>query len=255
VTNVWVALMAMRAQAREMRGNPIPLILGIVQPVVFLVIIVEAAPVPPAEQGTDLVVGVALTALWASTIWSAGAILRADVHRGSLALAVTGVRSPAVVFLGRCTGAILRVSAAIAASTAVTAVVLGLPMRAGRPLVMLLGLVLVLMSATALGMLLSCLFLVTRHASAWSAALMYPVFIISGMIVPLRLIPAGLRYASLVISLRWAAEFLTAAADGRVSWSSLAALVGLTALYYVVALAAFHRLLQRARLTGTIDHG
>lgn len=255
MTNVWVWLLAVRTQFRAMRGSPVALILGIVQPVVFLVIVAESAPALPVEQGTTLVVGVVLTALWASTIWSAGGILRADLQRGNLALIAVGVRSPAIVLLGRCAGAILRIAPVITGSTIVTALALGLPLHVGRPLVLLLGLVLVVVSAIGLGVLLSCLFLVTRHAIMWAAALMYPVFIISGMIVPLHLIPAGLRAFSVVISLRWAAEFLAAAAAGHVSWSSLGAMVGLTVLYFCVGLAVFRRLLNRARQEGTIDHG
>jgi ABC-2 type transport system permease protein len=83
---------------------------------------------------------------------------------------------------------------------------------------------------------------------------MYPVFIVSGMIIPLDLIPAGLREISRVISLRWAAEFLAEAAGGTLSLSSLAALIGLTCAYFTVALTAFRALVHRARREGTMDH-
>src|SRR5690348_7355157 len=102
----------MRTQMRAMRGSPAAVILGVVQPVVFLVITARATPVLPVEQGMRLVVGVTLTALWASTIWSAGTILRVDLHQGSLALCVVGVRPPFVVFLGKCAGAILQIGRA-----------------------------------------------------------------------------------------------------------------------------------------------
>jgi ABC-2 type transport system permease protein len=237
-----------------MRGSPVALILGIVQPVVFLVIAAEAAPVRSAQRGSELVVGVALTALWGSTIWTAGAVLRGDLQQGTLARWSIAVCPPAVVFLGKCVGAVARSTVAVAFSTALTAAALRLPMQAHRPLVMLLGAVLALSSAIALGMLLSCLFLVTRHANAWSAALMYPVFIVSGMIIPLDLVPPALRGVSAAISLRWAAEFLGEAARGRMSWPALAALVGLTGVYFLVALAAFRTLLRRARQQGTMEY-
>jgi ABC-2 type transport system permease protein len=254
LANAWVALGAMRAQNRAMRRSPFAVILGVVQPVVFLAVSSTASTVSP-EQSARLVIGVGLTALWGSTIWSAGSILRDDRAQGTLARSLTGLRSPSVVFLGKCLGATIRVTVIITVSTTVTAALLGFALPVQRPDLVLAGIVLVVLSGTGLGMLLSCLFLVTRHATAWSAALMYPVFIVSGMMIPLEYIPPGLRGVSAVISLRWAAEFLATSGAGTPVWSTFAALVLLTASYFVVALLAFRSFLHRARRDGTLDYG
>lgn len=253
MADIWAAVLAMRTQSRAMRGSPLGLILGVVQPVVFLLITAGTQRASTVQRSTELVIGVGLTALWGSTIWSAGGILRSDRFQGTLARSLTTVRSVSAVFLGKCVAATARMAGAISVSTVAAAVVLGLPLRVRQPGWMLLGFALVVLSATGLGTLLSCLFLVTRHATAWSAALMYPVFIVSGMIIPLEMIPTGLRPVSLVISLRWGAEFLVTAANGDRSSTALAALVGLTCLYFAVALTAFRWLLHRGRREGTLD--
>jgi ABC-2 type transport system permease protein len=252
--NTWVMLAAMGTQTRSMRGSPIAVILGVVQPVVFLIVATAAGEALPARASTQLVIGVGLTALWGSTIWSAGGILRGERASGTLARAVTGYRSPSVVFLGKCLGATVRITAFVTISTIGAAALLGVPLRARHPGWMLVGFVVVVLSGTALGMLLSCLFLVTRHAAAWSALLMYPVFIISGMMIPQYLIPVELRWPSTLISLRWAAEFLAAAASGAPAWPALAMVAALTCLYFATALATFRWLLRRARQEGTLDH-
>jgi ABC-2 type transport system permease protein len=251
--NAWVMLAAMGTQARSMRGSPVAAVLGIVQPAVFLIVAVRAGQALSAPAATRVVIGVGLTALWASTIWSAGGILAADRASGTLARTVTGLRSPSIVFLGRCLGATVRIATFVAVSTIGGAVLLGVPVQARQPGWMLVGAVVVLLSGTALGMLLSCLFLVTRHAAAWSALLMYPVFIVGGLMIPQDLIPVELRGLSTLISLRWAAEFLATSAFGAPSWPALAKLVGLTCGYFVAALIVFRWLLLRARQNGTLD--
>jgi len=255
VDNAWVLLAAMRTQSRSMRGSPIAVILGVVQPVVFLVVALKAGQHLSARASTQVVIGVGLTALWGSTIWSAGGILTADRGSGALAATVTGVRSPTLVFLGKCLGATARSTAVIAVSTVTAVLVLGVPILVRQPGWMLAGLSVVILSSTALGMLLSCLFLVTRYAAAWAALLMYPVFIVGGLIIPQDLIPGQLRWLSSLISLRWAAEFLATSAFDEPSWPAFIYLAGLTCGYVVVAVATFRRLLRRSRRKGNLEHG
>jgi ABC-2 type transport system permease protein len=255
VDNAWVLLAAMRTQSRSMRGSPIAVILGVVQPVVFLVVALKAGQHLSAHATTQVVIGVGLTALWGSTIWSAGGILGGDRDTGALAATVTGVRSPSLVFLGKCLGATVRSTVVIAVSTVTTVLVLGAPVLIRQPGWMLAGLLVVILSGTTLGMLLSCLFLVTRYAAAWAGLLMYPVFIIGGLIVPQDLIPVQLRWLSSLISLRWAAEFLATSAFGQPHWSALRYLTGLTGGYVAAAIVTFRWLLRRARRRGNLEYG
>jgi ABC-2 type transport system permease protein len=159
------------------------------------------------------------------------------------------------VFLGKCLGATARSTAIIAVSTVTTVLVLGVPILVRQPGWMLAGLLVVILSGTTLGMLLSCLFLVTRYATAWAALLMYPVFIVGGLIIPQSLIPVQLRWLSSLISLRWAAEFLATSAFGKPSWPAFLYLAGLTCGYVVLAVITFRWLLRRARLKGNLEHG
>ena len=69
----WVVLAAASMQIRSRRGSPIAVILGVVQPVVFLVVALRAGHELSARASTQVGIGVGLTALWSSTIWSAAA--------------------------------------------------------------------------------------------------------------------------------------------------------------------------------------
>ena len=94
---------------------------------------------------------------------------------GTLARCVSGVWSPYLVLLGKSLGATVTSVGAILVSTGVTAAALGLPLSVSHPGWIVVSLVVLVCSGTALGALVSCLFLVTRNGLIWSHALMYPV--------------------------------------------------------------------------------
>jgi ABC-2 type transport system permease protein len=245
---LWVVLASARMQVQDMRANQPGIVLGVVQPVVLLVVLLRYRELDTAAA-TRIAGGVALTALWASTIWTAGGILRREVFQGTLAANVTSVRPAYLVLLGKSLGATLRSGVVILATTAVTVAVLRAPVRLEASWWVAIGVAGALASATALGMLLACLFLLTRYGAQLSSALMYPVMILGGMLIPPDVLPAAVRWMSGLISLRWATELLAAGPGPR----ALAALGALTAAYFVLAVWAFGRVVDVARAEGTLD--
>ncbi|MFI6231616.1 ABC transporter permease [Micromonospora echinospora] len=250
---LWVLFSSLRLQTRLMRGSPFALLLGVVQPVVLLAVTVGANDQLTAEATTRFTVGVVMMAFWGATIWTAGGILQFEVHAGTLRANVTSTRSPQVILLGKCLGASLYTLPMIVVTTIVTVLLLGAPLRAERPGLLLLGLLLVAVSGTGLGMLLSCLFLLTRHGNHWSSALMYPIYILGGFMIPIDLLPEGVRWISTVVSLRWATDFLTAAAAGRFAAGSLAVMVALTVGYFALGWYALRQIIRRAKREALLD--
>lgn len=250
----WVLWDCSRMQARELAGHPLALIIGVVQPAVFLLVTMgfDSSKLGPA-QATRLAVAVVLTSLWASTVWMAGGILHRELELGTLAANVASVHPGFLVLLGKSLGATVRTVAGILAAAGVTVVLIGAPIRVERPGLLALGLVTVVISGTALGMLLSCLFLVTPYGMHLSSALMYPIFILGGMMIPAEFLPEPLRMVSALISLHWAQEFLTGASLGHAYIGAYLIMLGLTVGYFVIAVWTFNRLVDRARRGGTLE--
>lgn len=248
----WAVWTALRTEQRSMRGSPLVVIGAAVQPVVFLVVTMGTRS-PGAAGATSLVFAVMLTAMWSSTVWMAGGVLRRERTYGTLARCVSGVHGPQLVLLGKSFGATLYSTAVILLSTGVTVAALGVPIRVDHPLWVLVALATAIASGTALGMLLSCLFLLTEHGLAWSSALMYPVFIVGGLLIPHGILPFWLRWVSAGVSLRWIHQFLTGAASGTVDLTQLGVAVALTVLYGAIAAWALGRAVDQARRKGTLD--
>lgn len=249
---LWVVWTSLRTEQRHMRGSPLVVIGGAVQPVVFLLITSKTTD-PTPDRVTWLVSAVVLTSLWSSTVWLAGGVLRRERTFGTLARCVTSVHSARLVLFGKSLGATMFCMAAILASVTVTVLALGERLRLLNPALLVVGVLVTALSGTALGMLVACLFLLTRHGLIWSSALVYPVFILGGLLIPRSALPVSLRWIPDLVSLQWIHGFFTDAAAGRASLAPLAIAAGLTVCYYVVALTSLDRAIDAARRKGSLD--
>lgn len=197
--------------------------------------------------------GCGVLALWSCAIWQTGLILREELAHGTLPGILTRQSGLGVVLFGKTIGTALRCALLIALTIGCVGLFIGEPLRVVNVGSFVLVAIATFASALVLGALLSCLFLLTAAAMRIAEALVYPMSLLGGMIVPIELLPNWLRPVPDVISLRWATELLTAAAEGRpqsaVAWACLCATTG---AYAVLARWAFRTVLHRARERGTL---
>jgi ABC-2 type transport system permease protein len=253
--NLRIGAESARMQVLLVRGHPMVPLSTIVQPAVFLVIFLgRPGPARPAERAVT-VIAVLLTCMWGATLWAAGGTLRREVADGTLARNLTGVSDPRLVIGGKCLGSTLLVLGLLSCTAGVTAALTGIRLSPGGALLLIPGLVLVAASGTALGFLLCSVFVLTRHAVHVTAALMYPIFILGGLLIPIRLIPWPLAWLSHLISLYWINQFLDSAAAGTFNPRAAALALVLTAGYFWAGSLLFTRVIDRARRKGTIDLG
>jgi ABC-2 type transport system permease protein len=252
LTGAWVVWTALRAEQRGMRTRPMVVVVAIVQPVALLAIVAGTRDMTPAEANT-IVSAVVLTAVWTATVWTAGGVLRRERTYGTLVRTVTSAYSPSLMVFGRSLGATLFSLLGILASSAAVVVWLRLPVVVPDPGWLLAGLLVVVASGTALGMLLACLFLVTRHGLAWSGALIYPVFIAGGLLVPPQMLPEWLRWIPATLSLHWIHEFIVGITSGSAPIRSLVVAIALTLGYAVAAVICLRAAVNVARRRGTLD--
>ncbi|GAA3784115.1 ABC transporter permease [Streptomyces phyllanthi] len=203
-----------------------------------------------AEQ---IQLGCGVLALWSCAIWQTGLILREELWHGTLPGILTRRTGLGTVLLGKTIGTALRCALLIVLTIACVGLLTGAPLRIAHPGVFLLATAATFCSALVLGALLSCLFLLTPAAMRIAEALVYPMSILGGMIVPVDMLPVWLRFVPDVISLRWATQLLTAAAEGHpqsaVAWVLL---VTTTGVYAALAWWSFRTVLHRARKRGTL---
>jgi ABC-2 type transport system permease protein len=226
-------------------------VLGVIQPAVLLC--VTLGPITDTRTASRVVLAAMLMAVWNATVWNGASILRLERAEGVLAAGLFSRRSSLLVLVSKSLGSCLLSVASILATVTAALLVLRQPIQVQRVAPAALGLLVVVASGTAMGTLLSCVFLVSRFGSQISGALMYPVFLLGGLLIPITTIPPPLRWLSWGLSLRWAMDFLMSCVGGTLDPRALGVAVLLTAVYAVLSVVALRRVLRSARVAGTLD--
>ncbi|AEY85872.1 MULTISPECIES: ABC transporter permease [Streptomyces] len=228
-------------------------LLGIIQPAVLLSVTVGRTHRTGEAEATSAVVGILLVGFWSFTVWASAGILQRDRADGTLAACLTGARDFRLVLIGRSLGASLVSGLLIIVTLACGLVVLRQPIAVASPLWTLAGLAALFVSGLVMGAALACVYLLSRSGPQISSALMYPVFLLSGLLTPLTWLPVPLRPLSGLISLHWAREFLVGASSGTPRPGALAMVLVLTAGYAIAGGYAYRRVGDRVRAKGTLD--
>jgi ABC-2 type transport system permease protein len=241
-----------RLQIREFLGRPLAVVVAVVQPAAFVLLVLFAAPDQPPDVEAARVAGVGLLGVWATSVWSAGMMLAQDRWEGTLAAVLFTARQPFTVLIGRSFGGALAGVAAILASIVTTLASIG---ELGGPtsLALLLLLPLAVLSATAIGTLVATLFIRSRSADRIAEVVLYPVFVCSGVLLPLRMFPAWLRPVSWVLPLYWADRVLRSGSAGRLALGAVVVLVAMSAAYTLAGAWIFRRVVATGRERGNLD--
>jgi ABC-2 type transport system permease protein len=238
-----VLLAAARMQVLVVRGHPVVPLATVVQPLVFYVIATSGTGAHSPAKLVAVLVAVLLTSL-------------REVADGTLGRNLTSVTDARLVVIGKCLGSTLLILALLACTGVTLALFSGLTIRLGSLPWLLAGFLLVTVSGTVMGFAMCGIFALTRHANHVTSALTYPLFILSGLMIPASLLPASLAWLSRLISLYWADRFIDAVVDGdRLPWKALLGAAALTPVYLLAGNLIFGRIVHRARVNGTIDLG
>ncbi len=252
IGTIGVIVAGARMQFRESRGDWLAPVLCILQPTALTVALVNGSQT--RADRTAVLVGAVLTSLWSALVWGAGGLLRRDQYQGTLGAVITAGPQPAsLVLLARTLGSAARSVSAVCATGLVLAVCLHIVPSSAELLPLAVGLLVATTTGAALGQLLACLFLVSRHSQHLSSALLYPVHLLGGLIVPVHLLPVWLRWPSTLFSLHWVDQFLVVGLRGGVALGALAAASALTCGYALLGLLMFARIQTRSRRGEGLD--
>lgn len=251
--SIAVLLICARMQIIELKSTWVVIAIAVIQPVAFLLIALVPSADRSASAATPIVLGVALSVSWSATAWGAASVLRRERAMGTLARALAGLVDARLIVLGKGLGASVASTVAGLLVVAVAVLALRQPIRLDNPGCLLLGLLVLFASGSAVGLLIGSVFVLSRYGGQISAILVYPVLLLGGMLVPLSYLPAPVRALSWVFSLRWLQQFLASSAHGSPDWPALVVAVLLTAGYALAGAALFSVVARKARRDGTIS--
>ncbi|NUP15826.1 MAG: ABC transporter permease [Streptomyces sp.] len=244
---LFVAYECGRMQYRLAGRHPMMIVGNVVQPVALLLLVVQRAEQSHRAAG-DLVVAVLLTSFWSGIVWTAGGILRRDQTTATLGATLLNARDGRLVLVGRCLGVTVVSVCVLIVTGAVIPPVRGIAVELPPLPWLVAGIVGLIVSGTCLSVLLACVFLAVRHGTHVTSALIYPVLVLGGLLIPPSMVPDWLEWPAWFVSLSWIRTFMI---EQDLRAGAMAVVV--TCAYAVAGSYGFNRVLVLAQRRGTLE--
>ena len=241
---VWVGLVL---RVREFSVSRWFILMAVIQPVIFATIafyLFQAGGKP----GTLLyaALGAGMMGIWSSTLFGSGGALQWNRWQGTLELLV-GSPPPFIVVLLP-----LTLATSVTGAYSLLATLLwgrlfyGVPLHFAHPLAFALAVPAAVLALGLMGLLMASSFVLYRHANALSNLLEYPIWIATGLLFPIALLPGWVRPISWVLAPTWGIQAIrNAALGGGAVWPPVAMCVAIAVVYFFLA-GVFLRIFERA---------
>lgn len=255
ISDSWLAVrISALAEIRAQCAGPMLFINGIIGPATYLGLGKGIATRPGLDA--HLLWGALVMSIWGATVWAAGGVLRRERSQGTLLRLVSSYTNPYLILWAKSLGAAVVTSVLATSATLALAPALHMKVDLGNLGVVFAAIVLLIFSSSALGTLLASLLIVTRHGVEWSSFLMFPVFTLGGLLVPAAMLPGVLALVPNLLSLHFVHKMLLANSHhAPIDVGTLGMIVALTCGYLVIGYVLFHRCIQRAKKTATLELG
>jgi ABC-2 type transport system permease protein len=231
---------------------------AVVQPVIFATIAFFLFQVGGDAAGEQTLLfaalGTGMMGVWSTTLFGGGGAIAWQRWEGTLELLVSAPRRYDLTLLGQTLATTTFGFYSMIATIAWGVLLFGMPLEANFPLMLPLALLAAIIGLGVMGMLLGTTFVLYRHANALSNLLEYPVWIVTGMIVPLALLPGWLGPLSWVLVPTWGMEAIRGAAIGAdPPWLAIVMCLVLAVVYYVAARRILVYVIDKARRDATLN--
>ena len=229
-------------------------ILGVLYPLFFATIaffMFRAGDDPKPLLYASL--GAAVMGIWSTTSTSAGSAMARERWHGTLELLVAAPTHFALVLLP-VTIAMASIGIYSMVATLLWGwLVFGIDLQILHPVEFVLAVPATVLSIGALGFLLAVAFVRFRQAWALGNMLEYPVWLVSGFLVPLSLFPGWVRPISWILAPTWGINAIREAALGGAPLDDILMATLLGGVYTVAGIVLVNRALKAARARATLS--
>jgi ABC-2 type transport system permease protein len=229
-------------------------LVSVIQPIIFATIAFymhEAG----ARQGSLLYValGAGLMGMWSATLFGSGGAIQWQRWQGTLELLI-GAPPRFIFTMVPLTLATASIGLYAVVGTLVWGRLLfGMPLELAHPLAFVVALPATTIALGLLGLVMASTFVLYRHASAFSNLLEYPVWLVSGLLVPLSLLPGWVEPISWLLAPTWGVRAVREAALGGNPWPEIAMCLLLSGAYLAVGALAMGNFERLARSRATLS--
>lgn len=228
----------------------------LIQPLVIATLALWMLGESGAEAVVFVVVGSGMTGLWSSLLFVSGNSLNVERWTGTLEM-IVGQPTPIewVVFGKNLANVAQSLGSMIIAYT-LASLLFGYRIEILHPLLFIASLALAILAFVSFGLVISPVFLMNPGVQGWQNAMEFPVYILSGFLFPIALLPGWTTPVSYLLPPYWAARALHGASSGGAAVEEIlfgwGMLILFSAGYWMLARWLFGRMLEKVRKEATI---
>jgi ABC-2 type transport system permease protein len=231
------------------------LLVAILQPIIFASI--AFFMFESGQQGGTLLyaaLGAGLMGIWSSTLFGSGGSIQWQRWQGTLELCVAAPARFIWIMLPLTLATASIGLYSIVATLLWGRIFFGMPLELAEPWLFALALPVTIVSLGLLGLLLASTFVLYRNANAFSNLLEYPVWLVTGMLVPISLLPGWATWISWVLAPTWGIEAIrNAALGGGEVWPAIGMCALLGAVYLALGAVFLENFERLAREKATLS--
>lgn len=201
------------------------------------------------------ITGTGLISIWNTNLFASGEIIRGERRTGTLSLIIASPTPLILIFLGKSLANAITSVFAMGITFLTGMLAFHIPIGIADPLNFFISLVLIVISITCLGLVFGSLFVLTRNAGEFVSVANFPVYILSGLSIPLTLLPLWTRPLSNILTPTWGSIALNQAASSlhgsmlpNYLW-----ICGLSVIYLLIAWVLYRRIEFLALRAGTLE--
>jgi ABC-type polysaccharide/polyol phosphate export permease len=197
--------------------------------------------------------GAAVYGIWSSTLFGSGGAIQWQRWQGTLEVLVAAP-TPFVLVMAPLTLATSVIGIYSLVSTLVWGrLVFGIPFDVVHWPAFVVAVPATILGLGLLGFLFASTFVLYRHANALSNMLEWPVLLVSGMLVPLSLLPGWAGPIAWLLAPTWGVQAIREAALGGTPWPDIAMTVGLGLVYLGIGAVCLRHFETAARRHATLS--
>ncbi|WP_329395553.1 ABC transporter permease [Streptomyces melanogenes] len=252
-----IFLTGFRFQLRVAWGAPDTVQVCVTAPLFTLVFMAIAEHAERPDLAPFAIVSPTLMSLWTLALFIAGELIGDERRSGTLEALIAVPARLSTLVIGRIFAVTTLGLLSFAEAWLVAGLVFDRWLAVRHPLPFVLCLVVTALAMAATATIFSPLFILLPSARTVQNTLTYPFYLLSGVLIPVAMLPFWLRPASHLIFLSWSGDLLrdslAAPAPHDVA-ARLTAVLALGVASHLIGMALLHRVLRRVRRLGTLSH-
>jgi ABC-2 type transport system permease protein len=247
-------------------ADPQWVIPNIIAPFVFTTVALTLFKGSGGAFGLYAVLGGGMMGMWGNTIYSSGFAIEFEKWQGTLEEVMAAPSKLIHVIAGRSISNALFGLSNMVAVLVVGTLVFNISLGISNPLLFTVSLLLTLLSVSALGLIFASAFVLSRSAQTLTNGLETPLYIISGSMFPIALLPFYVHPAAYVLGPTWGIDAIRLATSqdyaSQTFWIGMGAntallldltvMLAITAAYVAISVVLFKMVEKRARTKGTL---